>query len=295
MSKKNAIKEFFQDQEFIEGFTRKIITPAIEQAVAAALAQRDEKIIALENELTRVKDELSAVKLRLDATETQSRQNYLTISGVPERQGEKTDQLVVDVAKAAGLNISANDLDRSHRIGTSSSDRHRLIVAKFVSNKRRQELFEARKSMSAHRIRDHPILSREVMENVYLSEFLTPKAQHLIFVARQLKRKGKIAAAYSTNGNVRIRITENEAAKTIREISDLQRLLDNDTQLQDILDAIERQTRRHVVRPRGGAEATPGTPARSQGPPAPPTRPDARTRGAGVITTEADLTAADRD
>ena len=65
--------------------------------------------------------------------EAYSRRNCLTISGVPEREGEATDQLVADIAKAAGVTIALTDLDRSHRIGQQKRGRHRNIVVKLLS------------------------------------------------------------------------------------------------------------------------------------------------------------------
>lgn len=255
---KNAIRAFFEDEDFIDGFHQKFLLPAIEKAVATAMSQRDEKITALENELKETKEELSTTRQRLDALETYSRRNCLVVSGIPERRDEKTDELAVDLAKAAGIDINVRDLDRSHRIGHYTPGRHRGIIIKLLSYNVRQRLYEARKTLSAHRVPQHPILTREVLDGVFISEFLTPKAQHLLYVARQLRRKGKLSAAYSTNGKVKVRTTEDEAAKEINETSDFQRLLgSNDKQLQEVLAAATRQP------PRGRAAATGADPPRT--------------------------------
>ena len=243
MEQKDAIRELFEDPDFIERFQTTVLIPAIETAVAAANSQRDEKITELEEELTKTKaelertnEQLASTQQRLDAIESYSRRNCLTISGIPERDGESTDQLIVDVAKAAGVTITTGDLDRSHRIGQTRQGRHRNIIVKLLSHNVRQRLYEARRDLSAHRVPNHSVLTREVLERVFIADLLTQKSQHLLYIGRQLKKKGKVSAAYSTNGAVKVRTAENQPPKTITDIADFTNLLGaGDPHLQEVL------------------------------------------------------------
>ena len=245
MEQKEALRELFEDPEFVEKFQKTVIIPAVEAAVAAANLQSDQKITELEEELTKTQkeldntnQELAAARRRLDAIEAYSRRNCLTISGVPEREGESTDQLVADIAKAAGVTIALTDLDRSHRIGQQKQGRHRNIVVKLLSYNVRQRLYEARRDLPARRVPDHPVLTREVLQGVYITDLLTQKAQHLLYIGRQLKKKGKISAAYSTNGAVKVRISETQPAKTIAEVTDFAELVGaSDRALNEVLEA----------------------------------------------------------
>ena len=260
---KAAIRELFEDPEFVQHFQNAILIPAI----VAANSERDEKITELEEELsetkeqlTRTNEELTSIKRQLEAMEAYSRRNCLTISGIPEREGESTDQLVVAVAKAAGVTITTSDLDRSHRVGQPKRGRPRNIIVKLLSYNLRQRLYEARRDLSARRVQ-HPIMTREVLEAVYISDLLTQKAQHLLFVGRQLKKKGKLSAAYSTNGTVKVRVSDNQPAKIIAEIADYSELLGaGDSQLQEVLSASGHPTRRE-----GAAVGTSGTPGPAGG------------------------------
>lgn len=54
-----------------------------------------------------------------------------------QKQGETTDELMINVAKAAGVTLSPKDIDRSHRVGQRKQGRHRAIVLKLVSNNMR--------------------------------------------------------------------------------------------------------------------------------------------------------------
>ena len=74
-------------------------------------------------------------------------------------------------------------------------------------------------------MRDHHILTRSVVSKTFISECLTPKNQHLLYVARQLKQRKLLWAAYTTNGNVKVKKTEREAASQISDITDLEAIV----------------------------------------------------------------------
>ena len=241
-----SLRELFEDAEFIKRI-QLLVSPGVEAAVNRAMEQRDLKLAALEEELINTKESLAAAhgeltaansKLcaaeeTLEALEAYSRRNCLLINGLPELPEESTDDLVLDLARAAGVALTPGDLDRSHRLGrprhgAGSVDRPRAIVVKLLSYNKRQELFAARKALSAHRVGDHPVLTRHVLEEVFIAEFLTTKSQHLFYTSRQLKKNGHIWAAYTTNGNVKIRKSENHPAHTIRNERELARILDID-------------------------------------------------------------------
>ena len=220
-----AMRALFEEWEA----TRLIpaVKAAVDEAVARATAERDKKIAALEDQLCKTQLELKKTVIKLDQLEAYSRRNCINISGVPERDGEETDQLILDVAKAAGVNLKLADLDRSHRIGRPG-DRPRNIIVRLLTHSARQRLLEARRNLSAHRVRDHQVLTDEVLGGVYLSECLTQRSQYLLFIARRLKASKMVWAAYSTNGRVKVRLAENEAPKTIDDISDLKQLVGDD-------------------------------------------------------------------
>ncbi|KAF0306884.1 hypothetical protein FJT64_021706 [Amphibalanus amphitrite] len=90
---------------------------------------------------------------------------------------------------SAGLDLSAECLDRSHRLDRPQPDKKQQIIAKFVSFNLRQKPFSKRKALAAHTVGDHLILTRSVVSQTFISECLTPKNQHLLYVARQLKQR----------------------------------------------------------------------------------------------------------
>ena len=119
-----------------EGMLRKVVAEAVCLANEATLA----RVTTLENELAVTKTRLYEVERRLEEVDNQNRRNCVIISGVPEKAGESTDNLVVDVGRAAGLKLSTDSLDRSHRLGRAQPGKNRPIIAKFVSTNTRQKL-----------------------------------------------------------------------------------------------------------------------------------------------------------
>ena len=246
-----AIQQLFLEPAFVTKL-QELLTPGIEAAVSKALEQRDAKIAALEQELastkkdlisseeklTATQEKLSNVERQVEQMEAENRKNCLVISGVPELPQENTNELVLDVAKAAGVEMSINDIDRSHRLGrqTGTIERPRTILLKLLSNNMRQRLFSARKDLSAHRVRDHPVLTPLKLENVFMTDFLTAKSQQLLFICRQLRRRELLWAAYSSNGKVKVKVTENQPPRMLTSLTDLQSLIGPDNaDLREIL------------------------------------------------------------
>ena len=212
---------------------------SLEQEVSAT----NVKLSAVQQELAETQEQLRSSEKRLDALETYSRRNCLLVNGVPELPDENTDNLVLDLARAAGLQLTADDLDRSHRLGRQqgSVDRPRAIILKLLSYNKRQQFYEARRELSAHRVADHPVLTRHVLEEVYISDFLTSKNHNTLYICRQLKKRGRLWAAYTTNGNIKVRKAENQPARTINDVADLHDLFGIDDR--DLRDAVAASSR----------------------------------------------------
>ena len=143
-----AIRDLFDEWEASRLIPA--VEAAVSKAVAQATAERDAKIDALEKQLSKTQQELNNTVIRLDQLEAYSRRNCINISGVPEGADEKTDELVLDVAKAAGVSLALTDIDRSHRIGRPG-DKPRNIIARLVTHSARQRLLEARRTGARER------------------------------------------------------------------------------------------------------------------------------------------------
>ena len=218
-------KELLHGPEFTE-LLRNIVTEAVAEGVSRATEAAAARITALEEELADTKARLAVSEQRVEELDNYNRRSSVIISGVPEKPGETTDRLVVDVGRAAGVNMSADHIDISYRLGHKQVGKTRPIMVKFTSSGAKQKLMEKRKELAAENVKNHPTLTRPTIDKIFISESLTPKSQHLLFVARQLKKKQAVWAAYSTNGRVKVKKTANDAAVIINDFADLEKLAD---------------------------------------------------------------------
>ena len=59
-----------------------------------------------------------------DVSERHIWRNSLRIAGIPEGLGEDTEEQVLDLARDIDVDISLNDIDRSHRVGKQGLINH---------------------------------------------------------------------------------------------------------------------------------------------------------------------------
>ena len=92
-------------------------------------------------------DELENVT---DRQEQYSRRNCLLVHGITETKDENTDKIVIDLVNdKLGVNVTENDIDRSHRIGEKKDDstKSRPIIVKLVRHNTRKKIFDNKKRL----------------------------------------------------------------------------------------------------------------------------------------------------
>ena len=202
-----------------------ILAPIVGAAVKEAMDRKDEEIAVL-------REELRETRARLDDLEQYSRKNCVNISGVPETAGESASQLVRDLGQVLSVDIGPTDIDACHRIGRQTAGKPRTIVVKFSRFDQRQELYAARRQL-----REAPApapggrFTAQQLEQVYISDNLTPHRQSVLYAARQLRRKGKLFAAWSDVGRLKVRVTRGGDTKIIASTDDLRDLVGDDPDL----------------------------------------------------------------
>lgn len=138
---------------------------------------------------------VQSLEIAADAAEQYSRRNCVRVSGVPESSDEFTDNLVLGIADAIGININMEEIDRSHRIGKPRpNSKRRDIIVQFSTYRSRQKLYLNRTKLksSGH-------------EGVYVNEDLTKHRSDLLFRARQMVKARILAGSWSSDGVVLIK------------------------------------------------------------------------------------------
>ena len=169
---------------------------------------KDNKILALESTLERKCNTITALDNSVNQLEQYSRRNCIRIFGIEEKQGENTDQLICEVAKTMKIDLQANDIDRSHRVGKkpeknevkkpNEKEKYRGIIVKLCSYRVRQRLILNRRKLNGSGISIH--------------EDLTVKTLQLLNVAQ---KHDKVKSAWTLDGRIFVQPTEAESKKCL--------------------------------------------------------------------------------
>ena len=119
----------------------------VKQQVALQTKDLKTEIAQLKGENSLLKDEINVIRVHHDELEQYSRRTCVRIGNIRESEGESTDDIVLEVSKKSGADISAHDIDRSHRVGKLKQGKTREIIVKFVNYKARTRFITSRKTL----------------------------------------------------------------------------------------------------------------------------------------------------
>ena len=223
---KQALIESLKDPEVTAILQEMLVAPAIDKAVTKAVAAAN---AAREEEIAQLKAELAQQKQANNDLEQYSRKNCLTISGLPDKANESVSQTVIELARVMGVDLLPTDIDVAHRLGPQGRSSARHIIVKFVRFEKREEMYGARKKIRDGQQSPNSPISADVP--VYISDSLTRHNQEIMYVARQLKRKGKLFAAWSDAGKLKVRVRKEAPTSIIKSLDDLKKLVGDDPAL----------------------------------------------------------------
>ena len=248
---KEAFMSCLEDDAVLDRLCNRLgerIEAAVNFAVAEAVAEKDREISELRQELQQTADQVNEL-------EQYSRKNSVNISGVPEMQGESVAQRVIDIARAAGVELSPGELDVAHRIGRPRDGKHRAIIARFVSFTARSKVYDKRRELRTATAAPGASLTTGDLRGVYISDSLTKRNQETMYTARQMKKEGSVWAAWSDNGRMKVKLDKDGPTKIIASTTHLHELVG------------DRRVRAPPAGGPGAAAAGTGGPRRADQPP----------------------------
>ena len=127
-----------------------------------------------------VNPHLLRMQYRSDDVEQQTRWENVRISGLPESEGEETeDQLiskVQSVAEKAGVKISDTEISSCHRLGMKSdAGRARQTIVRFALRRKRDLLYSSRFKLKG----------KDGCRNVFINEDLTTMICSVLMCAKE--------------------------------------------------------------------------------------------------------------
>ncbi|ELU09321.1 hypothetical protein CAPTEDRAFT_198924 [Capitella teleta] len=166
------------------------------ESLKTDLKRRDDRIDHLETRLEELEE-------RNDTLEQYTRRNSVRINGISESAAEDCENKVLStINEKMSLSppMTMDSIDRMHRIGKPVPGKHRSIIGKFATYHQRKRVMSKRSSLRG--------------SDIFINEDLTKHRNNLLYIARQIKKKGGITDWWSYDGRILIKDNTN----LIREI-----------------------------------------------------------------------------
>ena len=222
---RNLYKELQRSLEFhvskVESLETKnkeleIEVKSLKRAVRAA----EDQIDGLNEEIDELGSDLGSAINQIDDLEQYTRKHNLEIHGISESPEENVADKVIKLAKLVNVHITNNDIDICHRMSARRTDAHKPIIVRFKSYRAKSELYKARKHLKSVSLKNY-------FNNtgaVYINENLTNYRRDLFANVRKFKKDHKWQSAWTVDGKIFIRKSQDDYAIRIYEAEDLRNI-----------------------------------------------------------------------
>lgn len=225
----SLMKESFQPQvaQILQDTFQHAVTDLVNSIVSGVLEGLNAKIASLEGENMQLRQRVQRLEEATDTAEQYSRRNCLRITGAAESDNEDTDDYVINLARNIGVDITLQDIDRSHRLGKlqpENAAKPRDIVVKFATYRMRAKFYKAR------------VLTKDRgFRGVFVNEHLTRTRSKILYQARRRVKSKQLKSAWSFDGTIMIKHLDDSVQKISSE-NDLPVYVSPDSRETDIAD-----------------------------------------------------------
>ena len=147
--------------------------------------------------------------------------NSVEIRGVPQKNGEDLDQLVIDVGKSFRLDLTPRDISLAKRAGSKRADQRPLpLLVQFVHRRQRDAFLSGMRVKRALTTRDIGWNDNQVSP-IFVGEALSPHNKFLYSKANELRRSGKLRFLWVVDGRILVRRKEGERVVHVTDVEDL--------------------------------------------------------------------------
>ncbi len=212
---RDTLLKTFQSKEVLSvlcATVTEIIRPMIREEIERLTTKNnmlEGAVISLNKKLVEKDKVILELTQRQDRSEQYARRNNLRLSGISEKEGENTDNMVIAVAKSVGVDITPQDIDISHRVPkrpNTVETPSRPILVKFVSNAKQRLLLHSRSKLK--------LVPREKKApKIYINEDLTRPRAVLAGRARKLVSENKFESSWVTGGVILIKLKNGDVKK----------------------------------------------------------------------------------
>ena len=173
-----------------------------------------EEIVKRDATIANLKSEVRDNRNDHDALACYNRRENLKIQGVPYTEDENTNEIVKEICKYAGREISDSDISTSHRNGsakqnaqlppgiTTRTNKVPDIYVRFTIRDVKTEIFEKRKNLATNS------QCPEKYKNVAIYEDVTPLRSRIMYELRHRDNKQAFKYVWSRGGRIFCRTPE---------------------------------------------------------------------------------------
>ena len=188
------------------------------------------EVNTLQKEISNLKSQAAALKtqeikesIKVDELEQYGRRQNLEILGVPEKEDENTNAIVLEVAKMLDVDIMSSHISTSHRLPKKkASSRNNSgsfpIIVRFTSRDIRNQIYANRKKA---RFVDLKNFSVSDTKNIFVNENLTPTRKQLFWKTKQEVKNNSWKYIWTHNGNIFVKKDDNANITEIKNELDL--------------------------------------------------------------------------
>lgn len=180
-------------------FLMQQLVPAIVTSVAFAVGEVMKKVIQKMPKPAGVSHDSAVIqhlqknvllmKYENDKLEQYSRRETLKIVGVKEEEGEDIEKKVLDIFKATGADVSADDLSTVHRSGDRKR-KGRPVLVRFISRRKRKEVLQKKKTLK----------DKKEHEGIFMFDDLTTLRARMLHYIK--KKVPEVEHAWSIDGRI---------------------------------------------------------------------------------------------
>jgi len=154
---------------------------------------------------------------KVNNLEQYSKRCCLEIQGIPYKDNENTEEVVVYLVKQLGINITGPEISLAHRLAPSKdSNKNPAIIAKFLSQKLRDTIYHKR-----WKLKDINNKTGNDGFKVFINESLTKANKEVFKAALAFKKRFHYKYIWTNHGLTYWKKDEDHQATIIRRFEDL--------------------------------------------------------------------------
>eukprot|EP00794_Sanderia_malayensis_P001405 gene1405-biopygen1156 len=172
----------------------------------------------LKKQIGNLEREVKIVNNEVNDLEQYGRRDCLEISGIPKKEKENAESLVIKLGEKLGIKCEEHHIQACHRNGPREDA---AIICKFLNRKSKELFMQKRRELRNITAKDLDLNEAGNLK-IFINESLTKKNKHLFKLTRDRKKEAGWDFTWTKNGVIFARKNKDSASVTIRNEQDIE-------------------------------------------------------------------------